>query len=60
GDLVSRIVPFPLTTAALRRLLGSLEIDPSRIERVAGFRPPFTVDEGLAETAAWYRSAASR
>ena len=56
GDLVSRIVPVPVTSAALHRLLGSLAVDPSRFFRLTGFTPPFTVEEGLAATAAWYRA----
>ncbi|MFL5382948.1 MAG: NAD-dependent epimerase/dehydratase family protein [Longimicrobiaceae bacterium] len=55
GDLLSRAVPFPLTSAAVHRLLGSLAVDSSRFGRLTGFAPPFTMDEGLAATAAWYR-----
>ena len=57
GDVLARVVPFPLTTAAVDRLTGSLEVDASRLARVAGFVPPYTMEQGLAETAAWYRSA---
>ena len=39
------------------RLLGSLRIDSSVLRERLGWRPPFTVDQGLAATAAWYRSA---
>lgn len=56
GDVLARAVPFPLTTAAVDRLLGSLEVDASRLGRVTGFRPPYTMDEGLAGTARWYRA----
>ncbi len=52
GDVLSRAIPFPLTSAALARLTGSLEVDASRLTRVTGFVPPFTMDQGLAETAA--------
>jgi len=55
GDVVARAVPFPLTTAAFDRLLGSLEVDASRLTRVTGFTPPYTLDQGLADTARWYR-----
>jgi nucleoside-diphosphate-sugar epimerase len=57
GDVLSRAVPFPFTTAAADRLLGSLAVDPSRL-RAAGWAPEHTLDEGLARTAAWYRGAA--
>jgi nucleoside-diphosphate-sugar epimerase len=56
GDLVSRVAPFPLTSAAVARLLGSLAVDSSRLGRVTGFVPPYSVTQGLRETAAWYRS----
>jgi nucleoside-diphosphate-sugar epimerase len=56
GDLLARLVPFPLTSAAVHRLLGSLAVDSSRLARLTGFAPPFTVEQGLAATAAWYRT----
>ena len=58
GDLLSRVMPIPLTTAAVHRLLGSLAVDPARFFRFTGFVPPFTVEQGLAATAAWYRGQA--
>lgn len=54
GDVVARAVPFPLTSAAVARLLGSLEVDASRLTAATGFVPPYSLDEGLAETARWY------
>jgi nucleoside-diphosphate-sugar epimerase len=65
-----RLLPFPPTQlafaatlvgrrAAADRLLGSLEVDASRL-RATGWRPPFTMDDGLAQTAAWYRAEAAR
>lgn len=56
GDVLARAIPFPLTSAAVARLTGSLEVDSSRLTRLTGFRPPYTMEQGLAETAAWYRS----
>ena len=56
GDALSTLVPFPLTTASVHRLLGSLAVDSSKLRRVAGFTPPYTVAQGLAETARWFRS----
>lgn len=45
--------------AEAERLLGSLAL---RIDRLnaAGWRPPHTVDQGLALTAAWFRANPSR
>ena len=44
-------------TADARRLLGSLTVDDRLIRQELEWNPPFTVDEGLAETAAWFRAA---
>lgn len=57
GDLVSRVVPFPLTTAAVHRLFGTLVVDSRHLRAATGFTPPFTVHQGLQETAAWFRGA---
>jgi len=48
-------VPFP---AALlpRQLTGSLEVDDAAIRRELGWKPPFSLEEGLRLTAAWYRN----
>ncbi len=40
-----------------QRLTGSLAVDASRIRQVLDWRPPFTLDQGLVETARWFRSA---
>jgi nucleoside-diphosphate-sugar epimerase len=56
GDLVSRFIPVPITSAAAARLLGSLTVDASRLTRVTGFQPPYSLEEGLRLTAEWYRS----
>jgi len=40
----------------IRRLTRSLMIDSSRAGRVLDWRPRHTLDEGLAETAKWFRS----
>lgn len=37
------------------RLLGSLIIDPSDMQREIGWTPPFSMQVGLQETVAWYR-----
>ena len=40
---------------AIARLLGTLEVDAGRFRELARWTPPFTVDEGLAATAAWWK-----
>lgn len=41
----------------VNRLLASLEVDSSRIRDVLGWKPPFSMTEGLRETAEWFLSA---
>jgi UDP-glucose 4-epimerase len=41
--------------AEVERLLDSLEIDGSAIEQELGWHPPYSTEQGLAATAAWYR-----
>jgi len=42
------------------RLIESLQVDSSLIRRELNWRPPFTVDTGFSETAAWYLSGAQK
>ena len=56
GDTIARALPWALTTAALDRLFGSLVVDSSKLRQVTGFVPPFSVREGLRETAMWYKA----
>ncbi|MGK2855603.1 MAG: NAD-dependent epimerase/dehydratase family protein [Thermoanaerobaculia bacterium] len=46
--------------AAMGRLFDPLRVDDSAFRAEAAWRPPFTVDEGLAATAAWYREMRAR
>lgn len=41
------------------RLAGSLQVNLSKIQTELDWRPPFTVDAGLSETAAWFRAQTS-
>lgn len=47
---------------AVERLLGALAVDSRRIRETLDWQPPFTLDDGLAATAAWIveQSSASR
>jgi len=60
-----RLLPVPLAVlglaatlagkrAELARLAGSLQVDSTRIRRELGWRPPFTLAQGLEQTAQWY------
>jgi nucleoside-diphosphate-sugar epimerase len=42
-------------SAAVERLVGSLQVDSSRFRAALGWSPPFSLEQGLAETARWYR-----
>jgi nucleoside-diphosphate-sugar epimerase len=41
----------------IRRLTGNLAIDSSKAHRLLDWRPLYTLDEGIAETARWFKSA---
>lgn len=44
-------------SATVRRLTGSLCVDSSKIRETLNWQPPFTVSEGLHQTAKWYQSS---
>lgn len=41
--------------AAVDRLVGSLAVDNAPLQEELGWRPPYTMQAGLAETVQWYR-----
>jgi nucleoside-diphosphate-sugar epimerase len=43
-------------SAQVDRLIGELRLDIGHIRDVLGWKPPYTLDEGLNQTAAWYRA----
>ncbi|MDP2278643.1 MAG: NAD-dependent dehydratase, partial [Nitrospirota bacterium] len=47
-------------SAEVERLTGSLQIDSDKIRRELNWIPPFTMEEGLKETAEWFKKACSR
>jgi len=62
----ARLIPVPPALAAgmiagrrdeIQRLIGNLAIDSSKARRLLDWRPPYALDEGLAETARWFKSA---
>ena len=61
----ARLFPFPLAllriaaalagqSQAIDRLTGDLTVDSAPIREVLAWRPPHSMEQGLAETAAWY------
>ena len=64
----TRLFPFPIQlmilagkatgkSAAVNRLTGSLTVDSSRIRDELGWQPPFSMEDGLRETAEWFKKA---
>lgn len=62
-----RLFPFPPALLELgarvlgrgeeaARLLGSLQVDSARIRRELAWSPRYTLEQGLAETARWFKS----
>ena len=61
-----RLWPFPTSFLAIaskllgqqgvwERLAGSLQVDISKAQQQLGWEPPFTLEQGLADTADWYQ-----
>jgi nucleoside-diphosphate-sugar epimerase len=47
-------------SSAIRRLIGSLTVDINHIRRRLGWQPPFSMEEGLKETANWLNRNVSK
>lgn len=65
-DKRALLFPFPINfmrlagkalgkSSALDRVFGSLVVDTSKIRSELGWRAPFTMDQGLRETAEWFK-----
>jgi nucleoside-diphosphate-sugar epimerase len=65
-ELPARLWPVPLSVlrwigsvagkqAMIDRLLGSLQVDSSKLRKELDWCPPYSVYQGFSETAAWYR-----
>ncbi|MBU9355028.1 NAD-dependent epimerase/dehydratase family protein [Burkholderia multivorans] len=66
-DVPERLLPVPAAWLRIGgrltgrlpevdRLVGSLQLDTRRIRGVLGWRPPYGIEDGLRQTAAWYLS----
>lgn len=62
----ARLFPFPMKvmriagkmlgkSLVVERVLGSLQVDGSKIRRELGWVPPYTMKEGLRATAEWFK-----
>ncbi|KVA06167.1 NAD-dependent epimerase/dehydratase family protein [Burkholderia ubonensis] len=67
----ARVVPVPVSwlrmagrltgrTPQVERLVGALQLDSRHVRDVLGWYPPCDIEDGLCQTAAWYRSRDSR
>lgn len=67
----ARLWPFPEAalhllaglagrSSEVKRLAGSLQVDSSKIGRDLGWQPPFTFQQGVAATVAWYMESAKK
>jgi nucleoside-diphosphate-sugar epimerase len=54
GDLVDRVVSFPVNSTSISRLCGSLEVDYSRFAQSTGYEPPYSRDGAMRATASWF------
>lgn len=63
----ARLLPVPASwlraagrltgrTQQVDRLVSDLRVDTARLRETLDWQPPYSIDEGLAETAAWYRN----
>lgn len=63
-----RLIPVPVPclkllgkltgkSAAINRLTGSLAVDSSKIRQTLNWTPPYTVEQGLAATATWFKQS---
>lgn len=55
GDAIDPLVPSPIGSRDIDRLVDSLVIDARKATALLGFAPPFDVDTGLRATIEWYR-----
>jgi len=59
GGLLSRIAGLHFSSESVTAVIGSLFVDTSSLREMTGFKPPFSVPQGMSLTAAWFRSIRS-
>lgn len=57
GGLLSRIAGLHFSTESVTAVLGSLFVDTSSLREMTGFKPPYSVAQGMSLTAAAFRPA---
>jgi nucleoside-diphosphate-sugar epimerase len=53
GDVLRLVAPCPVGSDEVRKLIGSLVVDSSKIRKMCGWTPPFDASAGLATTVEW-------
>ena len=56
GDRVEGVLPVPVNTERLRRVVGPYLVDARRFAELTGFRPPVSLDDAMRATAEWART----
>ena len=59
GGLLSRIAGLHFSSESVTAVLGSLFVDTSSLREMTGFKPPYSVPQGMSLTAAWFHSSRS-
>lgn len=57
GDVIGNVLPVPISSESMQRLLGTLIVDSSRLRRELYFTAPYGLHAGMGMTAAWFRNA---
>jgi nucleoside-diphosphate-sugar epimerase len=59
GDVLSHVLPAPLTSPQVDRLLGSLTVDSAKLRGFLVGWPPDSMERGLEATAQWFHGLES-
>lgn len=59
-ELLRRIGSALRRSAAIDRLFGSLRINDQKIRNDLAWQPPYSMEQGLSETANWYRQSKAK
>jgi UDP-glucose 4-epimerase len=60
GDVLNRVIRFPMTRAEVQALSGSLVVSNAKLVEWTGYRPPETPADGWAAVARWFRNRPRR
>ena len=60
SESLSRVLPVPSIGPVVHRLIDSLTISIEKISEFIGYNPPYSLVEGLEQTASWFKLESSR